>query len=709
MKKVLLSFSLLLLLGLGVKAQYPVVSIDSVQQPINLSACNDTSVLFGDTVTVRGIVITDGGLAQSAGGRNVWIRDGVGPYSGIDIYGFSGTATTPDDITNLVMGDSVEITGYVDEYNGESEIRPLNATVLGTGNVVNPVVISNVCDLNDASQNNNLTNGEQWEGQFVELNNVTVTSVDYFSGGSRVSFIVQDGNGCKVNISDRFIVQRLPANGGTFVPPTVGDQYCHIRGVLSHSRNNCPGSNGRGYEIYPFDTSHYGICSAAPSIFNESRSVVCPSSSNMVNVSAEITDSDGITGANLLYRVGTNCSGAWTSVAMTNTSGNVWAGNIPAQSDQSFVEYYIEATDGQSNTAELPGVSNGSDPFFYRVNDDGCTVYDVQYVPQCYSSDQSGYRDMTVTVTGVVTASAEPTDLGTVFIQQENKLDWAGILLTGNPSLASLKVGDKIDVTGDVEESFGFTQIGSVSNITTAGTGTIAPSLVDPDDFTTYDFATNERWEGMLISLDPGTGGSLYVVEQSADGASNFAEYRVGTDQFNPSSGSRVQAGRQTGSSISSLNVSYVNDSSWATQDGLMNVPVCVVSEGTAFDTITGVMYYSFGAFKLLPRNNSDYVGGYANTCPSVSVDPGYSTSAFVAYPNPAAAEVNVDFDFGKNFNGTARIIDMMGRVMMETPVSGSNGTINMNASNLANGQYILSINGTDGGMVWHTKINVIH
>ena len=109
-----------------------------------------------------------------------------------------------------------------------------------------------LADINDADRNNLLQTGEQWEGVYAEFHEVTIASVDFFSGGSRVSFNVEDQFGNIMNVSDRFRVQKLPGEGGTFVAPNVGDQVDTLRGVIAHSKNNCPGYTGRGYELYPF-------------------------------------------------------------------------------------------------------------------------------------------------------------------------------------------------------------------------------------------------------------------------------------------------------------------------------------------------------------------------------------------------------------------------------------------------------------------------
>ena len=90
-----------------------------------------------------------------------------------------------------------------------------------------------------------------------------------------------------------------------------------------------------------------------------------PSTSGRL-VSADITSSFGIpTGPNAprtYYRTGT--SGAYTALAMTNTSGNIWQATIPGQPGGSIVQYYIAAQDLNStpNVVTSPGGGSGINP-----------------------------------------------------------------------------------------------------------------------------------------------------------------------------------------------------------------------------------------------------------------------------------------------------------------------------------------------------------
>ncbi|MEM6267870.1 MAG: T9SS type A sorting domain-containing protein [Bacteroidota bacterium] len=716
MRKILPLFALLFVLGMGAQAQtYPLVTIQDIQMrtPADLAACSDSSTFNNDTVRVQGVVVTPSNISSltNANRGQIWVRDGYGSFSGLDVIQFDDPNT--NGMANLIAGDSIEMTGVVFEFaDHETELIPLsgvNITILGAGAAIQPTVV-NVADLNDVNQENLLPSGEQWEGSYIEVQNVTVVSVDPFAGGTRVSFVVQDGNGNKLNITDRFLAQRLP-NGnppGSFVPPNPGDTYNFIRGIIIHSPNGCTGANGRGYELAPTDANDYDLNAAAPTIVNVNRSLVTPTSAQTVSVTADISDLNGIQSAELNYAVGiTNTS--YTTVAMAlqtgNTQSGTWSADIPAQADGAFVKYYVCATDSSSNTSCVPAVPSQSDPIFYTVRDNGTTIFDVQFVPSSFASANSGYQGLDVTVEGVVTASAEATNLGFVYIQQENELAWAGLLLTGNAALATLTVGQKVTVTGTVEENFGFTTLGSVTSVTANGTGTINPVTLDPVDFTSYSFADGEPYESMLVTLaNPNANQCLTVVDQNVDAPNNFAEWRVGNDCFDPQNGCRVITGRVTNTARSSLNVSYVNDAQWATTDGTMNVAPIVVNVCDDFAGITGIMDYTFGNFKLTPRNNADFA--FTGPC-GLSVDAA-QLGEVKAYPNPFTSSFNLEYAFeGVLEDVTATVYDVMGRDLKVISLNHTSGETTIETSDLAPGNYIVKVT-AESGLIDVVKINKI-
>ncbi len=700
-------------MGAAVFAQIPTVTIADIQtvSGAKLAACNDSANYFGDTVTVYGIVVTPGGLANSASGRQIWIQDGSGPWNGLNVRYSGSGATSPDDMLDLEQGDSVRFTGVIGSFTNETQLDPLpnGVELLDNAKDVYRSTV-NVSELNDNMRTNVLTTGEQWEGVYVTLKNVTVTSVDFFSGNTRVSFNVADANGNTINVSDRFNSQRI-ANG--FTPPTVNSVYDSISGVLSHSANGCLGG-GRGYELFPFTTDdlHLQAGTSGPLISGINRSPLTPTSSQDVTVRANIEDPDGtISSAELFYAIGIGNT-SYNSVPMSNTSGTTYEGTIPntAITDGDFVKYYIKATDNTNISATNPDVPGGSfPPIFFFVRDNGLQIYDVQFTP--YSNGNSGYINLDVTLTGIVTASPEASNLGTVFIQQSNTSQpWTGLqLVPGAAALTGLVIGDSVEVNGTIQEDFGLTRM-QVNMLTKKGTASfvVTPTEVNPDDFTTPDFMVTEAYESMLVTLKKPGGGELHVVDANADAPNNFGEYRLGTDEFEPLIGCRVLAGRNTGTAPGSLNFSYVNDMMWATNSGMMNVPVCVVADGDKLASMTGIMYYGFSQMKLLPRTNADMeMFRGANCAVGVGIEDDLKAAELVVYPNPAMNTFTLQYSFDEQRRAQVRVLDIMGRQMADAVISGEFGKITFDTQNWGQGTYFVQVQ-TAGNVLATQKVVIV-
>jgi hypothetical protein len=165
-------------------------------------------------VTVTGIVT---GVEFSHYKDNFFIEmaDG-GPWSGV--YVFMAGDTT------LVAGDEVEITGTVREYYGLTEISGYNqtfisVTLLSSGNPVpDPVVITTA----------ELASEEAYEGVFVELNNVVVTSAPNSYG----EWYVTDTSATPGQLDDGFFYL------DSVNPPIVvnnGDSWAILRGCVNYS------------------------------------------------------------------------------------------------------------------------------------------------------------------------------------------------------------------------------------------------------------------------------------------------------------------------------------------------------------------------------------------------------------------------------------------------------------------------------------------
>lgn len=82
-------------------------------------------------------------------------------------------------------------------------------------------------------------------------------------------------------------------------------------------------------------------------------------------VNDTITDASGIASATLYYNVN---NGPYSNVAMTNVSGDIWQGVIPAMNDSDTVCYYVEAVDASpaANMATWPS-SSGCQQFIVHA------------------------------------------------------------------------------------------------------------------------------------------------------------------------------------------------------------------------------------------------------------------------------------------------------------------------------------------------------
>lgn len=171
----------------------------------------------GTTVTVRGIVVNGSEL-----GPIRYMQDETGA---IAAYDFAATA-------DVVTGDSIEVTGVLDNYNSLLEISPVTSlTILSSGNPVPaPLPVT-------------LTDGwvEEMEGYLVEVSGVHFTETGTFStAGSGTNYDVTDGIS-----SAQVRIQTSTNIDGTVIP----EEDLFITGIMSQY---APGGSG-GYQLLPRD------------------------------------------------------------------------------------------------------------------------------------------------------------------------------------------------------------------------------------------------------------------------------------------------------------------------------------------------------------------------------------------------------------------------------------------------------------------------
>jgi hypothetical protein len=719
-----------------------VVSVHDIQyvSPSDLANCLDDSPYDGQTVTVRGIVMHDGNLTEIASGSvNGGYRAAIhlldtanngmgGDFTGLQIHGVftdaQGASQPVAALNSLLAGDIVEITGNVGTYEGETQLYPSDnnsVTIVGSTTAPEPTLV-NVGDLNNGNRENQLPTGEPLEGQFVLLRNVTVTAVNLFSSGSRISIDVTDQNGDVINVSDRFIAQKLPAHSavnpgnagtnGSFVAPPVGLVYDSLMGIVIHSRNGCTGGSGRGYELNPFSADHYVVGVTPPSITEVVRTPAVPTTSETVVVDCKVTDFDGSVVSVSLNYTDDIAGGSYTTLPMTLVGGSSdeYTATIPAYAEGSMIGYYIEAEDNEGFTSTYPATASGPQNVqVYHVRDNGLTIEDVQKVLDP-TNDASYYTGYEVTVTGVVTASSKDYDLGYVYIQQPGLDAWNGISLIGNSDLVLLLRTEEVTITGTVVESFGLTQI-QVSDVQKTG-NVIANEVTyfDPSDDALYTSGEIEKYEGMLVGMDNGSTG-LFMTNENA----GFGDYRVGTS-FSAARSTMVLTGRSQ--SASSLWVSLIADSNFIPT---LEVTPVMTTPTMQMDTLIGLMSYGFSNYRVLPRNNDDIrnLSDNGTSIPLDSTDlilPDTGATSVVdvfgslvetsIYPNPANNEITVVVS-GLNESYSIALYDLSGAKMMErTGVTVQN---QISVADLTNGLYIMKVTNASGIQLAIQKVIVKH
>ncbi len=721
----------------GLFAQAPLVQVTDIRtvSPADLANCDDTSAYYLDTVKVVCYVVTSGNLSEvvssSINGANgtrpfIWVNDtanngAVGPFTGLEIMGVNwSTSNATTGFTSLIAGDLVEITGVVGMFNGATQFQPLNNNSINILPGSNPAFAPQrvkVGDLNDQNQVNNLVTGEKWEGAFIEVRNVTVTNVNQFGSGvsARVEFTVADSLGNSMQIYDFFLAQKLtswttqnpntPAATGSFTPPSVGTFYNYIRGVVEHSGNGCTGGTGQGYRLQPFDASHYNVGKAVPTITNAGSTSSVPPSNTPITVNADVVDSDGsVDSVNIFWSANpsTPVSG-FTKAAMTLSSGITYTYNIPGQPNGTTVRYYIVATDDDTASAFFPRTAVGQpiNTASIFIRDGGLSIVDVQ--TPFGSSTASPFDGQKVTIKGFVTAAQRQCDLGYVYIQDTSATEYAGLALRSSLDLANLYRNQYVEVSGTIQESFGFTQM-LIDSIKDLGAGyEVQPVVLDPSDAAAI--ADYEKYESMLVKYEsPSAGGKIYIANPDA----GFGEYTISSIQgtSNTAEQRRVLAGRAAGTNAqSSLYVQLVSDSSYATNDGTMFYTPIETDNTMTMDAMTGILWYSFGNFKLTPRNNFDIEGLSVQldttgcTTPFFSISENLAATPLDMYPNPAANKVTIS---GFDGEATVSLYDLKGTLVK---TASATEAVEVNVNDLKAGLYIVKVTGNSAELYGTYKL----
>jgi predicted extracellular nuclease len=355
------------------------------------------------------------------------------------------------------------------------------------------------------------------------------------------------------------------------------------------------------------------------------------------------------------------------------------------------VRYYIYAADNDGNESWYPvkpTTQSTPNVEFYTVRDNGMMVYDIQYTLNPNGSSPLAGQE--VTVKGIVTSSTKIGDLGYLYIQDETGSAWSGIWCVGI-GLNTYYRNEEVEITGVVEEYYGMTRLNVTSSSKTGNLGTVAPTILDPSDSASYANFGWEPYEGVYVRYELPAG--QLAISQTNLGFGDWAVSSSNTADVSHSG--RVLVGRQSTTAYSSLDAQLVTDTIYGSLDGEMNVSPIVVSDTMTFDAIEGILFYGFSNYRLVPRNNNDFIGAnltldsvYVPTSPLNIVELGQSTWTY--YPNPVRDLLTVE----TTTSGTVQLFNAQGRIVHSTDF---NAQARIDVSALPTGMYILKLQAAEG------------
>jgi hypothetical protein len=261
------------------------------------------------------------------------------------------------------------------------------------------------------------------------------------------------------------------------------------------------------------------------------------------------------------------------------------------------------------------------------------TIQEIQETTD--PSGDSPELGVLVITSGIVTAVA-----GNGYYIQDGTGAWSGLRVFDTENEPAL--GDEVQVTGMVEEYFDNTRVTEISAYAVLGS-TAVPAATQQGTFVLND----EMYEGVLVTAEGQCMELLDFGEWSLDDGSGLV---------------------------------LVDDFLYDAMPGVGNVYL-----------VTGPLDYSFGAFKILPRNESDVQIAFGLNELSVL--------QISAYPNPATDYITIQRESSEAIQVT--LIDMMGKEVQSEMITSL--LANIDVQTLAAGQYTLRV--TNGDIVAGTQV----
>ena len=708
MKHVLLVCSILALMSINSQAQnYPKKTIMEIMNITadSLSAGSLNSPTVGDTVIVRGVVSIppvvnfpdDTRKIMIAGNRNyaIYLQDqNAIEFAGMPIL--CDTSNVASNFVRLKKGQLIEVAIRVTAFPVNNKLGTTQGEVLSTGIVEfiddeislpapPAVLVSNFNSGKVTAATYNVATGGKYVGMKVEFSNLIVSSL-VKGTNQRSTIILSDADGNEIYLRDQSNHYRTDAvQLGTYTAPTEGTKIKKIRGYIS--TNNIAG------QPVPFMISpgmpedlELDMGSAPPVItsIRSTRAKAFPASSETVPIAIGIKQGAlPVTTVKAYYSFD---GSALDSANAQKVNDTLWTATIPTfaaiQNGTALAKWFVRVNDESGLSLKSPlGDTTG---YFYRILDRAPKIADIREKLQ--ANGGSVYEGYSISIIGTVTASAsdipnEAVNAPRVYVQ-DAITPYSGLFVrTTSPSsiVRAFPRGAKVKVTGIIRENFGVTSLDSVNAqetqlISTDGDA-FAPVLVSTTDFARKSQGTNsaEQWESMLVTLQ-----NVIVTDSNADGASNFGEFNV------------VDANLYNSATESLSKMRVETDDGSSTYGSSSSTGKTVLARGTGMKNLTGIMFFSFGNYKLVPRTNADIALG------SVSIEEDAISGQFDITPHPVRTTALIQCEINTVNKPILKIMNLSGQELHTIETLTLQGSLHsaMIPSGLPAGMYMFKMIG---------------
>ena len=369
-------------------------------------------------------------------------------------------------------------------------------------------------------------------------------------------------------------------------------------------------------EAIYFSSDHYPVIAKIIHTSKNSTSPVAHAGSDQV---AAINDKVFLDGAESYDPNGSIISYKWSQ-----TSGPKVSIKDNLLVKASFVVPEINRTTNFIFRLEITDNDNESSIDYVKITVPivgGYTPYNIQFAKDrgagddCYPSEFEG---QTLEVSGVVTAVRPDQTYANFFFQDPIKKEWGGMFVYVNEGYTPPKIGDLVKLKGEIVEYYGMTEMKNiVSTIILSSGNSIEPVLSNAKSISGGCSELAERYEGVLVRIP-----NLIIIESGDE---------------------RWRAIDKTGSVFID---NYLFDGQWPDPQ-----------EGTVYVSITGIVHYTYGEYKLMPRNKYDFNAPLAGL-PQIPEN----FELLINYPNPFNPTTTIEFKIKGEAHVKLNVFDIYGR-----------------------------------------------